>query len=207
MKKNILLTILILFSTLIFCQTDDEPTENKSNSKYGVGVSLFNLSDLTDNFNYEPKNIIHINIDAIKGIRIEPNFGIFIQEKDKSYAFGFGLFARNSKEKFNLLYGIRSRILMISEKRTYNNFNPTTGNYETSTRTISDKVYTNSAVLGGEYYFIKNFSLGTEVQFKFYNGSSITNTFSTNSSVLILFLNQIFCNSTFTKSTNSLTYS
>jgi hypothetical protein len=140
--------------TSIFGQENDS-----TKIKFGLGVSLFNMSEYT----YEniSTNSMYLTLDIGSRCRLEPTIGFAFADGLKHYSFGIGAFGKKRISKFNLLYGLR--IGSGSSERLF--IAPT---------------------IGGEYYFIRNFSLGSEVQLRGsdYKGDWIL---FTNSSVLIRF--------------------
>jgi hypothetical protein len=93
--------------------------------------------------------------------RLEPVFGFVLSDGFEQFSIGIGGFGRKNISKFNLLYGLR---LGIS----------------------SNDIEVIAPTLGGEYYFIKNFSIGSEIQLK---GLISENDVAilTNSSVIVRF--------------------
>lgn len=140
MKKRITTLTLIftaLFSTLSLFGQESE----NSDPKFGLGANFFNLAEYSNDFDYVPANSIYMTINIGKKFRLEPMFGFAFYDKTKQYSIGIGGFGRKSISKFNLLYGLRLGY-------------------------ISSGSIIMSPTVGGEYYFIKNFSIGTEVQLR-----------------------------------------
>lgn len=135
MKKAILfLTLAGIFCQHIFSQ------ENISNqSKFGIGVSLFNLSE----YLYESSfgNSVYLTFNTKNNFRLEPIIGFSFNESQNKYHLGFGLFKNKDLSNFKLLTGIR--------------FGLADGN-----------VYSIAPTLGGEYFFDRHFSLGSEIQLR-----------------------------------------
>lgn len=134
--------------------------ENDSTKiKFGIGASLFNMTEYT----YEnlSTNSIYLTMDIGSKFRLEPTIGFALAEGLSHYSFGIGAFGKKRISKFNLLYGLR--IGFGSSERLFA-----------------------APTIGGEYYFIKNFSIGSEIQLR---GSNYRGdwTILTNSSVLIRF--------------------
>ena len=108
--------ITILFSLLSIDQLFGQ--EEIPNTKFGLGVTLFNINEYT--INRDGGSIIHLTIDLSHKLRFEPTIGFVFSEGEKG---------------IHLLFPLSS--------------------------------------IGGEYYFIKNFSIGSEVQLNgMINGSS-----------------------------------
>lgn len=162
MKKRIALLsvfIMTLFSTqYLFAQ------ENEINgSKFGLGVSLFNLAESMYEYYDEPINSIYMTVDIGNNFRLEPVVGFALYDDGyMQYSIGVGVFKRKAISNFNLLYGLR---LGMSNNCETTFIAPT---------------------IGGEYFFIKNFSIGSEVQLRrlFNDGDVLT---TTNSNVLVRF--------------------
>jgi len=140
MKTNFtsvaLLIMLVRISKNVFGQE-----EEKYGTKFGFGVSLFNLADYTYTNDNEAVQSILMTIDAGKYFRIEPTIGFVRLHRNGFYVLRLGLFGKQTKSKYNLLYGVR-----LGKN--------------------SEDIYEIAPTLGGEYYFIKNFSVGSEVQIK-----------------------------------------
>lgn len=129
-------------------------SENKL--KIGLGIE-FPISEWIDH-EYEywqyPLNSFYIPIDIKSKIRIEPKFGITIIRHEwasnlspwtfPEFLLEIGILKINSFNKFNLLYGFR-------------------GGYTTAVAN-----FTFAPTISGEYFLHERFSLGTEVQTKFY---------------------------------------
>jgi len=134
LRKGITFLMLILLTLSTF-QTSIAPENDNANSKFGLGVSLFNIYD----FELDQANSIYFTINFGNKFRLEPKVGFAFSEGFEQYSFGIGAFGIKHISKFNTLYGLR---LGIS----------------------TDEVIVISPTVGGEYYFIKNFSIGSEVQ-------------------------------------------
>jgi hypothetical protein len=156
----------LLLSQSIFGQENDYTA-----SKFGIGVSLFNLIE-EDYEALEYGNPIYFTINIGRKFRLEPTVGYFSDRwgEDK-YSIGIGGFVRKSISNFNFLYGIRVGLRIISREE----FRP-----------FIERTTVIAPTLGGEYFFIKNFSIGSEVQLK---GLLIDGNWTvfTNSSVLVRF--------------------
>ncbi len=150
--------MILLITQSLFGQEDEN--ENK-NSKFGLGVSLFNLTEFVYENDNGPTNSIYLTIDIGSKFRLEPIVGFTISNRFEQYAIGIGGFGRKSISKFDLLYGLR---LELSSNET--------------------KVI--APTIGGEYYFIKNFSIGSEVQLRGRINDEDWYVF-TNSSVIVRF--------------------
>lgn len=128
-----------IFSHCVFSQ--DQDSEMDLGRKIGLGASLFNVTEYSYEFQFNPSNTIFLTVDFDEKIRIEPTLSFVIADEDDYFSFGIGAFRRHILSKFNILYGGR---IGIGTNDTYS-FAPT---------------------IGAEYYFIRNFSLGTEMQIR-----------------------------------------
>ena len=150
--KNTLFVLLLIL--LINQNTTGQENEN-TGSKFGLGVSLFNFTEYIYEYDYEIFSSIFMTIDLGSNFRLEPLFGFSLSNGYEEYSLGIGAFGKKPMSKFNILYGLRL------------GFN--------SIETIIV-----APTIGGEYYFIKNFSIGCEVQIRglFFEGdwAVVTNT-------------------------------
>lgn len=136
------LRTLLLSSLILFFGTNLLSQEEKdSEFKIGLGISLFNIADYEWDFESSRSNDIYVTIDINDKFRIEPCFGFSISNYSESFSAGVGGFGKSTISDFNFLYGLRF---------AYN----------------SNEVLTIAPTLAGEYYFIKHFSLGCEVQLR-----------------------------------------
>jgi len=156
--KITLLTFLL--TSLIIQKSFGQENEN-AGFKFGLGVSLFNLNEYTYEYNYEPLNSIYMTFDLGSNFRLEPKVGFALSAGFEQYSLGIGAFGKKPISKFNILYGLRL------------------GLHSSSTKVIAPTI-------GGEYYFIKNFSIGSEVQLRGILNDGDWTVF-TNSYVLIRF--------------------
>ena len=159
-KKGIVSLALFLMILLTTQSLFGQENEN-NDSKFGLGVSLFNLSEFEADYNSYPINTIFMTIDIGSKFRLEPTVGFLLADGFHQYSIGLGGFGRKSISKFNLLYGLRL------------------GLNSNETKIIAPTI-------GGEYYFIKQFSIGGEVQLK---GRVVDGDWAamTNSSVIVRF--------------------
>ncbi len=117
--------------------------ENENNgSKFGFGVHLFDIVDHNYFNDSSPLNSVLMTIDFNDKIRLEPSVGFSVSDGFDQYSIGIGIFGKKPKQNFNILYGLRL------------------GYYSNETT----KIAVISPTLGGEYFFIENFSIGCEVQ-------------------------------------------
>ena len=115
--------------------------EKDSEFKIGLGASLFNIADYEWDYESASSNDIYITIDLNDKFRLEPSIGFVLSNYTKSFSAGIGGFGKSMISDFNLLYGLRLG---------YN----------------SNEMWTVAPTLAGEYYFIKHFSIGCEVQLR-----------------------------------------
>lgn len=136
------LRTLLLSSLILFFGTNLLSQEEKdSEFKIGLGISLFNIADYEWDFESSRSNDIYVTLDINDKFRIEPCFGFSISNYSESFSAGVGGFGKSTISDFNFLYGLRF---------AYN----------------SNEVLTIAPTLAGEYYFVKHFSLGCEVQLR-----------------------------------------
>ncbi|MCH8331354.1 MAG: hypothetical protein IH946_08220 [Bacteroidetes bacterium] len=152
------ITLLTFLLTLVTIESSFGQENENVRSKFGLGVSLFNLVEYTNDY---PTNSIYMTIELGSNFRLEPIVGFAYLEESGFYSFSIGAFGKKPISKFNLLYGLRIGF--------------SSGNKQHVAPTI-----------GGEYYFIKNFSIGSEVQLRvlFNNGDLFV---LTGSSVIVRF--------------------
>jgi hypothetical protein len=138
MKKRIASFAVILMAILTSHSLFGQESQIHG-TKLGIGVSLLNLTEQVYEFDDEPTNTIYITMDIGRKFRFEPIIGFAFTDGANHYSFGFGGFGRKTISKFNILYGLRLA-LNSNQSRIF------------------------ASTIGGEYYFIKNFSIGSEVQ-------------------------------------------
>ena len=156
---KIKITLLTLFMSIMTINPIFGQEKDSTNHKFGLGASLFNLTEYT--FESQSISSIYVTIDLSSKFRIEPTLGFSLSDGLSHYLLGVGVFGKKPIQNFNLLYGLRLGI-------------------------GSSEIFFVAPTIGGEYYFIKNFSIGTEVQLR---GSSNHGDFTllTNSSVILRF--------------------
>jgi len=153
----IMIIMLVISNGRSFGQDEDN-----TKTQVGIGVSLLNLSDLISfDEDYGLTNSILFPIDIKNKVRFEPGFSLVSYDGDKYLTLGAGLFWKKPIGQYNLLFG--SRFAISTEK--YKSIAPT---------------------IGGEYFFVKKFSLGAEAQIRgiFYDDEK---TWMTNTSIIIRF--------------------
>jgi hypothetical protein len=159
MKKQIALLTLFLI-TLCTTQSLFGQEDEINHSKFGLGVTLFNLTEYAYESD-EPNNSVYMTIDIGSKFRLEPVITFVFSDESEQYSIGIGGFGRKSISKFNILYGLRL------------------GKSSNENKLIAPTI-------GGEYYFIKNFSIGSEVQLRGLHNNGDWTVF-TNSSVMVRF--------------------
>jgi hypothetical protein len=133
------ITLLTLFICLYTINPIFGQAKDTMNQKLGLGVSLFNLTEYV----YESQSFstIFVTYDLSSKFRIEPSVGFSKSDGKAHYMLGLGIFGIKPIQNFNLLYGLRLGF-------------------------GSNKIFFVAPTLSGEYYFIKNFSVGSEVQLR-----------------------------------------
>jgi len=145
MKKLIVLAIVLLSSGLAQLTAQEETKIERA--KFGIGTTFFNYNDLIESDFDIPLPRMILTIDALEKFRIEPSLGFLRTDDDTFYNIGLGLYGKIMKPKYNLLYGIK-------------------GSYSSNTFDNPDEVITFGPAIGGEYFFIPQFSLGSEISIK-----------------------------------------
>ena len=135
-RTLLFLSIISLFGNHLMGQE-----EKDSEFKIGLGASLFNIADYEWDYESSRSNDIYITIDLNDKFRIEPSIGFALSNYTESFTAGIGGFGKSNISDFNLLYGLRL---------AYN----------------SNEILTVAPTVAGEYYFIKHFSIGCEVQLR-----------------------------------------
>ena len=155
MKKTHLVFLIIVLSS--YCLYAQEAKSHQRN--FGIGVSLFNLSEYLNESSFG--NSIYLTINTKRNFRLEPTFGFIFSKSHSKYVLGIGAFKFKDISNLRILTGIR---LGLSD-----------GN-----------IIAIAPSLGGEYYFNDHFSVGSEVQLRgtFERGDF---TFLTNTLVLARF--------------------
>lgn len=143
--------MLITFSNSLFAQDDEQIIP----PKFGVGSSLFNLTDLVWGFQSEPYESVLLTFNLGKRFRLEPTVGFAIGSGYQTYSGGIGAFYRKPFSKFNMLYGLRVG---------YN----------------TEQIKLLAPTLSGEYYFHKRISIAGEMQLRWlhYDGEGVVLTSS-----------------------------
>ena len=148
--------MFVLLILLNFQSSIGQENEN-AKSKFGLGVSLFNITEHMD----EQANSIYVTINIGSKFRLEPRFAFVLHDGFEQYLIEIGAFGRKPISKFNILYGLRLGYSSIETKLI-------------------------APTVGGEFYIIKNFSIGSEVQLQGLINDRDFSVF-TNSSVIVRF--------------------
>lgn len=90
-RKSIASLTLILM-TLMASQSLFGQDDESSGSKFGLGVSLFNLTEYLYEFDYEPTNSVYMTIDIGSKFRLEPTLGFVLADGLEYFSFGIGAF-------------------------------------------------------------------------------------------------------------------
>ena len=101
--KNLkgIITLLTFFLTVLTIQSSFGQEDENSRSKFGLGISLFNLSEYVD---YDlPMNSIYMTIELGDKFRLEPTVGFALSDGYEQYFLGIGAFGKKPISKFNLL--------------------------------------------------------------------------------------------------------
>ena len=187
-KKSIAIISLLIFlcSGQLFSQKAD--STKRLIFSFGVRANTFLLSDF--NMQNMPPARLQLNFDLAKFLRIEAQYGIFKSTKDYLYQTGIatyvnyplvdkssiwavGLFGMKKMDRTNFYAGIRF------SKVNYSNDQFTTtssGGPFIASNTGSINMF--SGVLGGEYFFVRRFSIGGE--FAFVSMKDVYSMYSTN---------------------------
>jgi hypothetical protein len=135
------ITLFAFLLILLISQKSIGQENENTGSKFGLGASLFNLGDYIYGHDYLNFSFIHVTIDFRSNFRLEPEVGFAFSDNFEEYSLGIGAFLKKSVSKFNILYGFRLGL-------------------------NSNEAILIAPTIGGEYYFIKNFSIGSEVQLR-----------------------------------------
>lgn len=142
---------------------------------FGIGVKTFNLfSESSESPYLMPGNKLILTINPHKNFRIQPEIGYARSkyfEKDVNadlisvgLTSGIGMYGMWRKEKTNLYAGFKYVLNMSKDDNreavygTYPNYTTT---YIKTTTVVKTSMY--GLVLGGEYFFSRHFSVGTEI--------------------------------------------
>lgn len=199
MKK---ILVLLLMANLCNAQEAVE----KPHRYLGVGYKLgiFQTSDLYSNFT--PVNRLLVNIDPIKYVRLDVQWGASKSENEqymnsgigqpqkltlesKSSVMQFGAFGTYEFDDMMMYLGFRYGF----SKGSYDQINYTGSLYVTETNKETGTIL--SPVLGGEYRFGNRFSVGAEISYMMINtelNPANPSALNTNSKVTLLESNAFF---------------
>ena len=182
MKKSLTYLIAIIIITMPVLSYSQEQKPEPSEHRYvGLGIRAgLQLSDLLAS--YVPPNRLILNIDAHKYFRIEGQYGLYhntgevnvqyynpatgnlstktLNPEAKSSFLGGGVMGLFPSGNTRFIGGVRYSINNSSEDEI-NSWSSTVPTMSKST----DKMTIISGVIGGEYFFVKNFSVGAEFTF------------------------------------------
>lgn len=162
MKKNILFSVLVLFSYLGFSQENSEATIDLKRIGIGLQIEQLKYSDIQLSNEITPITKIFLTYNLNNHIRIEPDFGLLSLKRDnyKSLGFHYGLssFWMVQRGKTNIYCGLTLGydILNASDK--------TNSAYNTShINNIKANRFIIGPKIGGEYFLGNHFSLSGEI--------------------------------------------
>tara|TARA_Y100001980_G_C14556918_1_gene353764 strand:+ start:52679 stop:53191 length:513 start_codon:yes stop_codon:yes gene_type:complete len=139
-QPTVFLAIALITTNSVFAQEDES-----SGSKFGLGVSVFNINEYLYEFS-EPIAPIYLTFDIGDKFRLEPIVGFSLRERFSQLSLLVGAFRKAPISKFNLLYGGRIGYSGIGD--------------------TGSEMFIVAPAIGGEYYFIRNFSIGSEIQLR-----------------------------------------
>ncbi len=140
LRPFFILLVTLLTSYSVFAQEDES-----TGSKFGLGVSVFNINEYLYEYS-EPIAPIYLTFDIGDKFRLEPIIGFSLRERFSQLSLLVGAFRKAPISKFNLLYGGRIGYSGI-------------GN-------TGSEMFVIAPAIGGEYNFIRNFSIGSEIQLR-----------------------------------------
>ena len=146
MTNNVIrISVAILLVYFFIVQASIGQEVKREESRFGLGATFFFMNTFDYFRDHESLNEIYIIYEVNSKFRLEPAIGFEIipHEKNKYY-FGIGAYRKKHLPNFNVLYGLK---LGLTDRKG---------------KSIA-------ASVGGEYFFSKNFSLGSELQFKCLN--------------------------------------
>ncbi len=132
--------VTCLTSYSVYAQEDES-----TGFKFGLGVSVFNINEYLYEYS-EPIAPIYLTFDIGDKFRLEPIVGFSLRERFSQLSLLIGAFRKAPISKFNLLYGGRVGYSGIGD--------------------TGSEMFVIAPAIGGEYYFIRNFSIGSEIQLR-----------------------------------------
>ena len=160
---TVLLSLFVLTVSLP-AQETEEKADKKEDVQFGIGV-IFN--NFWQDFSYD-NNLptLYFPINIHKKFKVEPEVSYYnntrnnesIDQKESAMRIGLGLFGITNYEKSLFYYGLRF---------SYNYYKTEYSTPVSDNRERTSKRFMLGPALGGEYFFVKHFSLGAEVGFQF----------------------------------------
>ena len=166
MKKLILTSILLISINNLYSQ-------DSSSVKYGFGLSIIDFRNAVDGVytyhGYSPNFSIPIIINS--NFKIEPTIGFYSrtfkyksanddeERNENSFQIGIGIFSIKKYDNLMIYYGGHLGVILLYKDEKDDNV------------TYIDEEgfgYFVSPAIGGEYFISDHFSVGGEIQFKYY---------------------------------------
>jgi len=142
--SRLLLLVPFVFTLLtsysVYAQEDES-----SGSKFGLGVAVFDINEYLYEYG-ETLAPIYLTFDIGDKFRLEPVVRFTLTRRFSQLSLIVGGFKKVPISKFNFLYGVRVGYSGIGN-------NP-------------DQFIVLAPAIGGEYFFIRNFSIGSEIQLR-----------------------------------------
>ena len=167
--RKYLFTVVLLLSFFVIivplsAQEVNESSGTDNSVQFGIGVAL---NSFLKNFSYgDNLPTIYIPMNISDKFKIEPELSYYsssgknenVEQENTSMAIGVGLFGTTNYEKSLFYYGFRFSYLNSKTKYSFQD--------EVDRERTSNRFMLGPAV-GGEYFFIKHFSVGGEIGFQF----------------------------------------
>lgn len=174
MKKII---VLMLLANLSLAQEATDKPHRYLGLGYKLGI--FQTSELYSNF-ITPVNRLMVNVDPIKYLRIDVQWGASKSENEQYFNTGMGqqqklvLETKNSVLQFGAFgtYNFDDMMMYLGVRYGFSNGSYDQVSYSGTmyvTETNEEKASLLSPVLGGEYRFGNRFSVGAEVSYMMIN--------------------------------------
>ncbi len=195
MKKLNLACLMFFLVTSNLMYAQEEKSQN--GVRVGVGVTLSDIKELLVMLAGGEGEIpnFYIPIDLSPSVRITPEIGYFqstqehnteyksdylsekceYETKTSVYQIGLGIFKKMSKKNIDLYSGIRGGFIHSAVKNKGNStyVHDYYGYQDTEIERYDNKETTSGfyigPTIGGEYFLSNHFSLGAEVQVKYYS--------------------------------------